>query len=60
MCKYIKEIAIIGLVILETAAILTHTDGAYFMPVVAAISGLGGYELAKGKYNQKSTKAGPK
>ena len=38
-------IAIICLTLLETAAIITGTDGAYFMPIVAAISGLAGYQI---------------
>ena len=41
----ISIIAIICLTLLETAAILTHTDGAFFMPIVAAISGIAGYHI---------------
>ena len=37
--------AIIGLVVLETTAMLTHTNGVFLLPIVAAIAGLGGFEL---------------
>lgn len=45
-------IAVIGL--LEFAAIMTGLDGAYFGIVVAAISGLAGYEIkvVKDKINK--------
>lgn len=33
------------LAILEAAAIATGNDGMYFLPVVAAISGIAGYEV---------------
>lgn len=35
-----SAIAVLGL--METAAIITKTDGAYFLPVVAAISAIAG------------------
>lgn len=40
-----KDIAIIGIVTLESIALITHTDGAFFMPVVAAVCMLAGYEI---------------
>lgn len=40
-----KDIAIIGIVTLESVALITHTDGAYFMPVIGAICLLAGYEI---------------
>jgi hypothetical protein len=45
--KDVKIVAICGLVILEASAILTHTDGVYFMPVVAAVAGIAGFHLGK-------------
>lgn len=40
-----KNVAILGIVILESVALITHTDGAFFMPVIGAICILTGYEL---------------
>lgn len=40
-----KDVAIIGIVVLESVALITHTDGAFFMPVVGVICVLAGYEL---------------
>lgn len=42
----IKVAAIIGLSILEAAAICCDLDGAYFGIVVAAVAGLAGYTIA--------------
>lgn len=42
----IKIAAIIGLSVLETAAIVCGLDGAYFGIVVAAVAGLAGYTIA--------------
>ena len=41
----IKIAAIMGLTILEATAIMCNIDGAYFLPVVAAIAGLAGWTL---------------
>ena len=38
---------ILGLVCLEGIALLTHQDGAFFMPCVAAISGIVGAVLGQ-------------
>lgn len=42
----IKIAAIVGLSILEAAAIYSGLDGAYFGIVVAAVAGLAGYTIA--------------
>jgi len=49
-------VAIICLTALEVTALLTHTDGAFFMPVVSAISGIAGAIIGykyKEVYNNK-------
>jgi hypothetical protein len=38
--------AIAGIVILESVAMLTHTDGRYLGIALVAVAGLGGYSLA--------------
>ena len=38
-------LAIVSISILEAIALITGVDGAIFALVIAAISGLGGYEL---------------
>lgn len=43
----LKAIAILCLTALEIAALLTHNDGMLFSLVVAAVSGLAGYEIGK-------------
>lgn len=30
---------------MESVALLTHTDGAFFLPIAAIISGLAGYTI---------------
>jgi len=45
--SYVREIAITGLVLLETSALWTHTDGVYFGLVVAAVSGIAGFTIGK-------------
>jgi hypothetical protein len=39
--------AIIGVVILESVALITHTDGRYFGLALAAVAGLGGFSLGR-------------
>jgi len=39
------EIAIIGIVILESIALLNGIDGTMLMTAIATIAGLGGYAL---------------
>jgi len=39
---FIAGIGILSLVILEAIAMFTGNDGAYFMPIVSAISGIVG------------------
>jgi len=41
----IKLIAIVAITILEAAALISHTDGAFFGPAIAIIGGIAGYEL---------------
>lgn len=41
----IKLIAIGSITILEAAALITNTDGAFFAPAIAVIGGIAGYEL---------------
>lgn len=40
-----KNVAIAGIVVLESVALITHTDGAFFMPVICAVCLLAGYEI---------------
>lgn len=41
----IKIVAISALCILEGIALIMEVDGAYLLPVVAVIAGLGGYQI---------------
>ena len=43
----ITIVAIGGLVILESVAMATGHDGAMFLPVVAAVAGLGGFGIGE-------------
>jgi hypothetical protein len=43
----IRMVAIGGLSLLESVAMLTNHDGAYFLPVVAIIAGLAGYSVCR-------------
>jgi hypothetical protein len=44
--KYIViSIAMVCLTVLETISVLLDKDGAFFLPIVAAIAGLAGYVL---------------
>lgn len=45
MSDHLKEVAIAGLVLLETTALITHTDGAYFGIIVAVVAALAGYTV---------------
>lgn len=45
MSGYIKEVAIIGLVVLEVAALCNGIDGLYFSIVIGAIAALAGYTV---------------
>lgn len=40
-----KNVAIVGIVVLETVALITHTDGAFLLPIAIIIAGLAGYEI---------------
>lgn len=41
----IKLVAIVSITVLEAAALISHTDGAFFGPAIAVIGGIAGYEL---------------
>lgn len=47
MSDRIKEVAIAGLVLLETTALLTHTDGVFFSIIIGAVCGIAGYKFGK-------------
>lgn len=40
-----KNVAIIGLVVLEVVALVTKTDGALLLPIAVIVAGLAGYEF---------------
>lgn len=42
----------LGLIAMEAVALVTHTDGAFFMPVVAAVSGIAGYKYKSRKVQE--------
>lgn len=42
---YTKTVAIVGLVVLESIALLEGIDGAFLLPVACIIAGLAGYEF---------------
>ena len=44
--------AIISIAALEAIALITHTDGVLFAAAVAAIAGLGGFNIAKYIYTK--------
>ncbi len=41
----IKLVAIGSITVLEAAALISNTDGAFFGPAIAIIGGIAGYEL---------------
>ena len=56
---YVKEVAIAGIVMLESIALLTGVDGALLLPIVCVISGIAGYVIGGtklGKGVEKETK----
>ncbi|MGD0535563.1 MAG: hypothetical protein ABR999_09040 [Methanoregula sp.] len=46
----IRYVAIGGLSLLESVAMITGNDGKYFLPIVAVIAGLGGYTYCEYKH----------
>ncbi len=46
----VKIVAIVGLTVLESIAMLTNTDGIFLLPIAAIIGGLAGYTVCTGKY----------
>lgn len=53
----IKLVAIGAVSLLEAAALVRGLDGAFFLPVVAVISGIAGYELRGLQLKKSSTEA---
>lgn len=51
--KTVALVAIIVLGVLETIALLTHTDGQILTFVVTLIAGLGGFYLGQNKQGAK-------
>ena len=55
MSKYIKEIAILGLITLEGIALSQGINGTIFTAIAAIIGGIAGYEL-KGAVKKQNDK----
>lgn len=53
----VKITAIGALCLLESIALLTHTDGAYLLPIAAIIGGIAGYEVRGLKAAEKEKTA---
>lgn len=53
----IKLVAIMAIAILEAAALMSGIDGALFMPAMAIIGGIAGYELKGLQMQKKEVKA---
>jgi len=51
-----KTVAIAGLVVLESIALLKGVDGAFFLPVAGIIAGLAGYEFGILKERRRNGK----
>jgi hypothetical protein len=47
MTEYVKETAIVGLVVLEALALYLGYDGIVFSACIALIAGLAGYTIAE-------------
>jgi len=47
MNSYIREVAIVGIVILEAIALCKGIDGQIFSLVIATIAGIAGYALRR-------------
>ncbi len=54
--KWTPIVAMISIVILEAIALLQGIDGAVFGIVIAALAGLGGYEIKILRNKQKEKK----
>ena len=46
---YVKEVAIAGIVMLESIALVQGIDGAFLLPIVCIISGIAGYTIGMQK-----------
>ena len=55
----VKLVAIGAITVLETAALISGIDGAFFGPAIAVIGGIAGYEL-RGLSTKKQEKQGSK
>ena len=49
---YTKEVAILGIVVLESVALLQGINGIVFTAVIAVIAGIAGYEIRILKENK--------
>lgn len=49
-----EKVAIVGIVILESVALIMGIDGAFLLPIVCGIAGLAGYEFGFFKGNRKN------
>ena len=56
----ITGMAIVGIIILEVVALLHGINGTMFALAVAAISGLGGYEIRHGQEKVRRRRNNPK
>lgn len=54
-----RIVAVIGLVILESIAMFTGHDGAFFLPVVGVIGGIVGYGFGKNRQSKLIEKEVP-
>jgi hypothetical protein len=50
----VQIVGILSLAFMEGTAVLSHTDGAFFLPVVAAIAGICGFQVGKKQATQNS------
>lgn len=53
MGNYVKEVAILALAVVEMYALSIGIDGALLSLFLAAVAGLGGYELGKQQQEEK-------
>jgi len=42
---YVKEVAIAGIVVLESVALVQGIDGAFLLPLACIIAGIAGYSI---------------
>lgn len=51
---YTKTVAIAGLVVLESIALIKGVDGAFLLPIACIIAGIAGYEFRIFKEKKKN------